>query len=191
MEKSFRTLAIALPLALALAGCATDNPTEGTGSVTRGATAYADGNLATLAYRSVDLLLAGAPEVTRNTPLIVSSISDADKVERSSEFGNILADMIRTRLVQDGHSATEIRLRERVSFNGGEGEFLLSRDRRALMRPPFAAAIVTGTYAASFESVYVSVKLVSAIDAHILSGADFVVPLGAVSGLLPQDTSNR
>jgi TolB-like protein len=189
MKNSFRTLAIALPLAFA--GCANDSPTDATSSVTIGATASVDGNLATLAYRSVDLLLAGAPDVTRTTPLIVSSISDADHVERSSRFGNILADMIRTRLAQDGHSAAEIRLRERVSFNRGEGEFLLSRDRRALMRPPFAAAIVTGTYAASFESVYVSIKLVSATDAHILSGADFVLPLAAVSGLLPRFSSNE
>jgi FlgO protein len=92
--------------------------------------------------------------------------------------------MIRTRVVQDGHAASEIRLRSAVSFNHGEGEFLLSRNRRALMTAPSAAAIITGTYAASAESVYVSLKLISATDARILGPADFVVPVREVVGLL-------
>jgi len=53
------------------------------------------------------------------------------------------------------------------------------------MPPASAAAVVTGTYAASDENVYVSLKLVSVTDAHIISGADFVVPLKEVLGLLP------
>lgn len=130
------------------------------------------------------MILAGAPQITSETPLIVGSISDAHHVEDTSALGNIVADMIRTRIVQDGHTATEFRLRNAIGFNKDEGEFLLSRNRRALMPPPNAAAIVTGTYAASSEKVYVSIKLISAADAHILAGADFVMPLRDVLGLL-------
>jgi hypothetical protein len=93
--------------------------------------------------------------------------------------------MVRTRLTQDGHTTSEMRLRRDVAFNKGEGEFLLSRNPHALMAPPNAAAVVTGTYAASVENLYVSLKLVSATDAHIISGADFVVPIKDVVGLLP------
>jgi hypothetical protein len=94
--------------------------------------------------------------------------------------------MIRTRLAQDGHTSTEMRLRRDVNFNKGQGEFLLSRNPRTLMRPPNAAAVVTGTYATSSQKVYVSLKLISASDAHIISGADFVAPIADVIGLLPQ-----
>jgi len=142
------------------------------------------GDLGTLTYRAVDLLLTSAPEVTAATPLIVASISDAQNVDHSSALGNILSDMIRTRIVQNGHTASEIRLRSAVGFNRTEGEFLLSRNPRALLPPTGAAAVVTGTYAAGFDEVYVSIKLVSATDAHILAAADFVVPLRAVNGLL-------
>ena len=45
---------------------------------------------------------------------------------------------------------------------------------------------MTGTYATSYDKVYVSIKLVSATDARILAGADFVVPLQDVDGLLHQ-----
>ena len=66
----------------------------------------------------------------------------------------------------------------------GDGEFLLSRDRRALMPAPAAAAVITGTHAASFGRVYVSLKLISANDLRIIAGADFVVPRQDVEGLL-------
>ena len=66
---------------------------------------------------------------------------------------------------------------------------MLSRNRRALMPAPSAAAIVAGTYAASFSKVYVSLKLISATDRHIIAGADFVVPLLDVVGLLPNARS--
>lgn len=52
------------------------------------------------------------------------------------------------------------------------------------MSAPNAAAVITGTYATSYEKVYVSIKLISVTDAHIISGADFVVPLADVLGLI-------
>ena len=133
-------------------------------SVTEGSSPYRTGDLGSLTYRAVDLMLAGAPDVRSDTPLIVASIADTQNMETSSALGNIVADMIRTRITQDGYSASEFRLRNEVNFSKGEGEFLLSRNRRALMAAPNAAAIVTGTYAAGYERVYVSIKLVSATD---------------------------
>ncbi|HEY2617323.1 MAG TPA: FlgO family outer membrane protein [Acetobacteraceae bacterium] len=183
MQSVFRCAAIIL--LLALAGC--DDPrTPATGSVTIGASPYIRGDLGTLTYRAVDLLLAGAPDVAPSAPLVVATVADAQKIETSSALGNIVAEMIRTRLVQNGHVVSEMRLRNAVGLNRNEGEFLLSRNRRALMAPPNAAAMVTGTYAVSFAKVYVSLKLVAASDAHIISGADFAVPLLDVVGLIPQ-----
>ncbi len=92
--------------------------------------------------------------------------------------------MIRTRIAQDGHLSSEVRLRGTIGLTKGEGEFLLSRNRSMLLAPPNAAAIVTGTYAASTETIYISLKLISATDARILAGADFVLPVRSVSGLL-------
>jgi hypothetical protein len=188
MNDTLRRFAVMLPLSLAAAGCANDSQLPATSSITQGARPYARGDLGTLTYRAVDLMLAAAPDVTPATPLIVASISDAKNVDSSSALGNIVSDMIRTRLVQDGHTASEIRLRRDIGFNKGEGEFLLSRNRRTLMAPPNAAGIVTGTYAAGSDSLYVSIKLVSAADARIISAADFVVSLRDVYGMLPPNT---
>lgn len=177
---------VAITLILAMTGCAGDLQAPANSTVTAGSSAYTRGDLASLTYRAVDVMLAAAPEMAGGAPFVVASIANVKDVDTSSPLGNIVADMVRTRLVQDGHVTTEMRLRNAVSFNSKQGEFLLSRNRRALVSPPQAAAVVTGTYAVGYDNVYVSLKLISATDARIISAADFVVPALSVIGLLPE-----
>ena len=151
MMSTIRRLAMAAAVCLAAAGCVTDPNEDATSSSAVAATPYEQPDLSTLTYRAVDLMLAAAPEVTRNTPLVVASLSDAKNLEKSSALGNIVADMIRTRLAQTGHRTSEFRLRSAMSLKRDDGEFLLSRNRGALMPAPSAAAVVTGTYATSYE----------------------------------------
>src|SRR5689334_9204346 len=99
MNNCLRHFAMMLPLGLTIAGCVRDSPSPATSSVTLGASPYSRGELGTLTYRAVDLMLAGAPEVTPTTPLVVGSVADAQNVDRTSPLGNIVSDMIRTRLV--------------------------------------------------------------------------------------------
>jgi TolB-like protein len=184
MMSTIRRLATVAVVCLAAAGCVTDPNETATSSSGAGTASYQQPDLSTLTYRAVDLMLAAAPDVTSNTPLVVASLSDARNLEKSSALGNIVADMIRTRLAQTGHRTSEVRLRSAMSLKRGDGEFLLSRNRGALMSAPTAAAVVTGTYATSYEKLYVSIKMISVDDGRILSGADFVVPLGDVLGLI-------
>ncbi|MFL5255680.1 MAG: FlgO family outer membrane protein [Rhodopila sp.] len=187
-----KLLAVILPVGVAVAGCGTLDPnTAAFGSGTIGSAPAASGDLGSLTYRAVDLILAGAPDVTGETSLVVASISDVQNVDASSPLGNIVSDMVKTRLVQDGHTVSEMRLRAGVHLAAGEGDFALSRNRRVLAPPPRAAAVLTGTYAVSFERVYVSLRLVSSSDSRILSGADFVVPRRDVAGLLEKPQPGR
>jgi hypothetical protein len=160
MNTTLQWSVMLLSAGLAVAGCVNDPQLPATSSVTKGASPYIRGDLGTLTYRAVDLILAAAPEVTADTRLIVASVSDTQNVEATTALGNIVSDMIRTRLAQDGRTASEIRLRNEVSFSHGE--------------------------AISYDNVYMSIKLASATDARIIAGADFVVPLHDVEGLLHQ-----
>jgi hypothetical protein len=185
MKGLLQRFAVVLPFALSVGGCAIHDPTlPATSSVTIGAGPYARRDLGSLTYRAVDHLLAQAPEIAAGTPLVVGTVAEVQNVESTAALGNIVADMIRTRLSQDGHSVSEMRIRRAVSFRNGQGEFLLSRNPRALIPPPLAAAMVTGTYAATVDLVYVSLKLVSATDGQIVADADFAVPVTEVEGLL-------
>nr|WP_294508020.1 FlgO family outer membrane protein [uncultured Rhodopila sp.] len=190
---ALRFLAVVLPIALSSAACAPllDPPIPGFGSATIGAAPTARGDLGSLTYRSVDLILAGAPDVTSATPLIVASVSDAQNVDASSPLGNIVSDLIKTRLVQDGRSVSEVRLRSGVHLEPGQGDFVLSRNRHVVGHAPNAAAVLTGTYAVSYDRVYVSLKLVSSVDARIISAADFEVSRRDVNGLLENQPAGR
>ena len=178
-------LAAALAAILALGGCNGMLGGPAASSVGAGSTPYARQDLGTLTYRAVDLMLASASELPQATPLIVASIVDVRDVEKSSAFGNIISDMVRTRLVQSGRAVSEMRMRNAVLMAKVEGEMALSRDKRAIKSGPLAAAVVTGTYALAAARVYVSLKIISTSDARILAAADLVVPLdNEVNGLL-------
>ena len=96
MHKHFRRAIYVGSLSLALIGCVRDPQVPATSSVTLGSSPFVRGDLGSLTYRAVDLMLGSAPEVTPTTPLIVASISDAENMDRSSAFGNMVSDMIRT-----------------------------------------------------------------------------------------------
>lgn len=169
-----RSLIAAFSALLALGGC-DDSPIAR--SMASGAWPVQGGDLAARAYRAVDDMLEASPTVQRSSgPVVVMSVADIGDVDRSTPFGNIVADMIRTRLVQRGVSVTEMRLRSSVRLNRTDGELMLGRNRRTLLPPPVAAEVVTGTYAVGHSEVYVSLKIVAAGDAHILAAADFVTP---------------
>ncbi|OYV36146.1 MAG: hypothetical protein B7Z80_16425 [Rhodospirillales bacterium 20-64-7] len=126
-------------------------------------------------YTAVDNMLDRAPDLLGNKgPLVVGSVEDIHDVNSSTPFGNIISEMVRTRLVQHGLRVTEMRVRSSVLLERTSGEMLLSRDKRALLPAPVAADIVTGTYAVGSSKVYVSLKIINPSDGHIKAAADFV-----------------
>lgn len=133
------------------------------------------GRLDASTYRAVDLMLDEAPELlTARGQVVVATIADIQDVNSSTPFGNEISEMVRSRLVQRGVPVTDMRLRTSVKLDRTNGELLLSRDRRALLPPPVATNIVSGTYAVGSSRVYVSLRVIGAADGHLVSAADFV-----------------
>jgi hypothetical protein len=87
------------------------------------------------------------------------------------------ADQVGSRLAQLGFAVSEVKLRSTVAINE-RGEFMLSRDIRALGASQNAQALVAGTYAAGNQAVYVSLRLISLSDSRILGGVDYALPAG-------------
>jgi hypothetical protein len=89
----------------------------------------------------------------------VSSITDARISDKSTPLGNIIADPVRSKLVQAGLTVSAMRLRSSVLLNRrqGQGEMMLSRNPQMLMGAPNAAAIVTGAYTVGDTDLYVIV----------------------------------
>lgn len=132
-------------------------------------------------YYSVDLIVDelqhAYPELVQvRTPAVVGSIADIADVNHSTPLGNVIADLVRSRLVQRGIPVTDMRLRASVKLDRLQGELVLSRDPRLVYPAPQTGTIVTGTYAVARSSVIVSLKMIHATDARILAAADFRLP---------------
>jgi TolB-like protein len=180
-----RKLAPMMLLALGVAGCAAPSFPETVASSSTDDRSSVQGDMGHLTYRAVDKMLDTAVGLPPGTPLIVASLTDAQQLEQSSLFGNIVADMIRSRLAQRGMRVSEVRLRSAMRLAPGQGELMLSRETRALLSSPNVAGIVTGTYAVGGERVWVSLKLVSGLDAQVLGASDFALTRqGDVESLL-------
>lgn len=103
-----------------------------------------------------------------------------------------IADLIRTRLVQDGLPVIDMRLRSEMELGRFQGEMALSRNRREVYPAPAAAVVATGTYAVGHAIVYVSLKLIEADNARILTAGDFELPRTAdVNRLLLGPVTSR
>jgi hypothetical protein len=160
----------ALALPLLVAGCGTE-PAPWSSQVTE-----VRGDLGTLTYRAVDRLVAEVPELAVGESVVVGSIVDVQRVDTSVRFGNLVADLARSRLVQKGVPVSEMRLRTAVLLDSKQGAMTLANERTAVRAPPSASAILTGTYAAGDIFIFVSLKLVAANDARIVGAVDFAVP---------------
>jgi hypothetical protein len=129
-----------------------------------------------LTYLAVDkMTLCLNPDIARNVSIVVSSLTDAQRIDQSSAFGNIIADFARSRLSQNHMLVAESRLRSSMLLKTDEGEMMLGRDPSYLVAPLSYSAILTGTYAVGEFDIYVDMKLIRADNAQILSAADFVV----------------
>lgn len=167
--------ALALLLLSGVTGCGAHRP-EATSSRTPAPEDPSAGSFGALTYRAVDRILDSAPIITPGTLLVVASLADVQNLDRSSPFGNMAAELIRSRLVQRGMTVSEVRLRTAMRLSPGQGELMLSREAVMLARTPGAAAILTGTYAVGLQHVWVSLKLISRADSRVIAAADYALP---------------
>jgi hypothetical protein len=140
-----------------------------------------------LTYAAVDKMTSCAKDlVSERVPITVSSITDTQHLDRSSTFGNMVADFARARLAENHMDVSEPRLRRELLMQADQGEMFLSRDPSKLTVPhPPYAAVVTGTYGVAANNVYVSLKLIRTDNTQVLSAADFVLPRqGDIDSLL-------
>lgn len=128
--------------------------------------------------KAADMLLQGAPLDPRQ-PVLVSTLVHLDRLNESSRLGRLCSEQIAGRLVQRGVRVTELKLRENLVMRPGDGELLLSREVREVSRAQAAQAVVVGTYAATPQTVYVSLKLVSPEGNAVMAAYDYALPVDA------------
>jgi len=140
-----------------------------------------DSNLIRGNYAAADTLVAGGKVSTADGPIVVATVVDIDRLDRSSTLGRLISEHVASRLAQKGYTVTELKLREPVYMRTPEGELLLSREVREVSAKHGAQAVVVGTYASdargTYGLVFVSLKVVRAADSTILGAADYALVL--------------
>lgn len=127
---------------------------------------------------AVDKLLEAAP-LEPGAQLLVATLVNVDRLDASSRFGRISSEQIAGRLVQRGVAVVEVRLRDELALRPDEGELLLSRQLREVGQAHQASMALVGTYAASPQQVYVSLKLVRPQGSVAVAAQDYAVPMTA------------
>lgn len=135
-------------------------------------------------YEAADRLLQTAPLDPRRS-VIVATLVSVDHLGESSRLGRMFSEQIASRIVQRGVPVAEVRLREQLALQPGQGELLLSRELREVSQNHDAQAVVVGTYAASPRQVFISLKLVRPEGNLVVAAQDYAVPMTAeLRGLL-------
>jgi TolB-like protein len=128
-------------------------------------------------YAAADALLRQVPQLDPRQPVLVGTLVHIDRLGESSRLGRLCSEQIAGRLVQRGVRVTELKMRETLAMVPGQGELLLSREVREVSRAQSAQAVVVGTYAATAQSVFVGLKLVSPAGNTVLAAHDYVLPV--------------
>ena len=116
-------------------------------------------------------------QIPEGQAVIITSFADVDDLTQSSTVGRMLGEVVGSRLAQQGFTVIDIRARQDSFFiREQSGEFVLSRDVRAISRANNAACVVAGTYGQTGRTIIVSARIIRAADNTILSSADGVLP---------------
>jgi len=128
-----------------------------------------------ISYKAADVLIDNlSVNISKATPLMVTSFANIDNLEESSTLGRLLAEQIGSRMSQKGYSVVEIKLgQDSLFIKERTGEFILSRKLDNISSEFNAYYVVVGTYSVGGASVYVSARIVRVSDNLIVSSSDF------------------
>jgi TolB-like protein len=137
------------------------------------------GGLVAASYYIADTLENNLMQpISPTEALLVATFVNVNNLEQSSTFGRIISEQIASRFAQKGYRIIEMKLRQTAVFvEEGKGEFLLSRDLRAISKEHNCPAVIVGTYAEGFRTLYVSARVVRTSDGVVIASSDYGMPI--------------
>ena len=140
---------------------------------------YPTDRLIRASYAMADMLEDNLKySISQNRPILVASFVNVNRLEQSSTFGHIISEQIGSRFAQKGYKIIEMKLRQdSVFFKKEKGEFLLSRDCQALSKEYDSSAVIVGTYAYGYKTLYVSARIVKVSGSEVIASADYGIPM--------------
>ena len=161
-----------------LSGCSYSPPNE----LQRPVAGYGvvkDDDIAKITYDATDILVERSRQALgKESPILVATFVNVDKLDESSSFGRFMAEATADRMTQRGYYISEVKLRGTLALKKAVGQLMLSRDLERIRREHQAQAVVAGTYAVGREKVHVSLKLINVSTGQIVSALTYYLNLG-------------
>jgi hypothetical protein len=173
------SLTAVLVLALATTGCMGESESSpGPGSPMTSAH-NGDSGLGELVYLAAQTAAERAGMLSKDRPIIVTTMVSVDDFKQSSTFGRLASQLISNRMSQRGYMVRDITYARILQIIPETGEVALSRDAARLIAAVNAQAVVTGTYAVAGEQIYLNVRILKPDDGQVISSADVTIPLNS------------
>ncbi len=177
MIRAIASLLVAAIAAVSLASCAGDYSQASTPSGAEPPQHLREsGNLASLVYLAAQTLADRAEGLDKTKPIVVATVVSVDDLKASSTFGRLASEWIANRVEQRGYLVRDVTYTGALTVDKA-GTLVLSRDALALTRQIGAQAVVAGTYAVAGETIYLSLRLLSAHSGELISSTDVAIPL--------------
>jgi len=110
--------------------------------------------------------------------LLVTTPSDINNMGKAAPLSRALAEQLGQAMTARGYYVQEIRKTSEVVFDKSQGEFMLSRDVRALATRNFQSTLVmTGTYTASPVGVRFNIEVIDARNNDVLAKTSRTIPM--------------
>jgi hypothetical protein len=120
--------------------------------------------------------------------VVVTTPADLGDLARASPLSRLFGQELASAFVARGYNVQEIRKASDVIMSRGQGEFVLTRDSRALARRHvMATLLVTGTYTVTPSGVRFGIEVVDARNNNMVAMSCRTLPMDATVGALTQN----
>jgi len=125
--------------------------------------------------------------------LVVTTPGDINNLGHAAPLSRAMSEQLSSAMTAKGYYVQEIRKTCEVVFDKSQGEFMLSRDTRALATRQFQSTLVmTGTYAASPSGVRFNVEVLDSRNNDVLAKTSRVIPMSRpVAYLMEEQTPGQ
>lgn len=113
----------------------------------------------------------------RRMKVLMTTIVPVEDLGKATSFGRLCTEQLMTELHNRGFEVIEARKTGEYIIRDQEGEFSLSREGRMISEEHKADAVLVGAFSRSGDSVLVNVRLVSSLDAGVVSAASAMMNL--------------
>ena len=138
-----------------------------------------DANIIASSHQAAEALIQESLEnLSPSKPLLAASFANIDNLNQTSSFGRIISQQFATAFSNRDFQLVEMLLRKDVYIKQQGGEFLLSREVKALGEVHDAQAVIVGTYAVGKNSVFITAKVIDVQRSTVIAAHDYQLPLG-------------